>query len=189
MNFKRLYNSLISPIIINPKKRANYFKNRKIYRHIGENVIIQTKRMPLYPKLISIDDNTIIASNVMFLTHDVVHSVLNKYLSENIFSENIGCISIGKNCFIGSNTSILYNIKIGDNSIVSAGSIVTKDIPNGEIWGGVPAKKIGTIDDYIMKLKNNPKYPNHLKPKNLEIDLELEEFMWKKFVSDRQNKN
>lgn len=56
------------------------------------------------------------------------------------FSENIGCISIGENCFIGLNSVLLYDIQIGDNCIVSAGSIVTKDIPSDEIWGGVPAK-------------------------------------------------
>ena len=44
--------------------------------------------------------------------------------------------------FIGSNVTILKGVTIGDEAVVGAGSIVTKDIPAGEIWAGNPARFI-----------------------------------------------
>lgn len=82
MNYKRIFNSLLSPLILNPRKRAKYFKEKGTYKYIGENVVLQTKRMPLYPELISIGNDSIIAANVMLITHDVIHNNLNKYVGE-----------------------------------------------------------------------------------------------------------
>lgn len=53
-----------------------------------------------------------------------------------------GRIEIGENCFIGANSTIMPNVRIDNNSVVAACSCVTKDIPGGEVWGGVPAKRI-----------------------------------------------
>ena len=55
-------------------------------------------------------------------------------------------ISIGDYVFIGTRCIILKGVTIGEKSIVAAGSIVTKNIPAGEIWGGNPAKFIKKID-------------------------------------------
>ncbi len=49
---------------------------------------------------------------------------------------------IGKHTFIGVNTIICNSVRIGDNVIIGAGSIVTKDIPDNEIWAGNPARLI-----------------------------------------------
>ena len=49
---------------------------------------------------------------------------------------------VGNDVWIGSNSVILGGVNIGDGSIVAAGSVVVKDIPPFEIWGGNPAKKI-----------------------------------------------
>ena len=54
-------------------------------------------------------------------------------------------IKIGKNVWIGSNSTILPGITIGDNSVVAAGAVVTKDVDKNTIVGGVPAKVIKTI--------------------------------------------
>lgn len=54
-------------------------------------------------------------------------------------------IEIGNGCFIGANTVICSSVKIGENSIVGAGSIVTKDIPANQIWAGNPAKYIKDV--------------------------------------------
>lgn len=53
-----------------------------------------------------------------------------------------GEVYIGKNVFIGINTIIANAVTIGDGAAIGAGSIVTKDIPAGEIWAGNPAKFI-----------------------------------------------
>lgn len=54
-----------------------------------------------------------------------------------------GSCIIGDGAFIGMNASIKQKVKVGNNAIVGAGAVVTKDIPDGETWAGVPAKKIG----------------------------------------------
>ena len=54
--------------------------------------------------------------------------------------------------FIVANSTILYDVTIGDNVIIGAGSLVNKDIPEGTVAAGVPAKVIGQFDDYRMKM-------------------------------------
>ena len=51
-------------------------------------------------------------------------------------------VKIGKNVWIGCHVTILPGITIGDHVIIGAGAVVTKNIPAGETWAGVPAKKI-----------------------------------------------
>jgi acetyltransferase-like isoleucine patch superfamily enzyme len=49
---------------------------------------------------------------------------------------------IGNRVSIGSNATILGGLTIGDGALIGAGSVVTKDVPPGEIWAGNPAKKL-----------------------------------------------
>jgi len=68
------------------------------------------------------------------------------------YGNSFGPVHIGDYVFIGPRAIILPNVNIGNGAVVAAGAVVTKDIPDFEIWGGVPAKKIG--DRKI----NNPNY-------------------------------
>lgn len=65
----------------------------------------------------------------------------------NGWNQNIRCkpIRIKKGAFIGANTIILKGVTIGENAVLGAGSVVTKSVPDNEIWAGNPAKRIGTI--------------------------------------------
>jgi acetyltransferase-like isoleucine patch superfamily enzyme len=54
-------------------------------------------------------------------------------------------IEIGENVWVGANCVILPAAKIGDNSVIAAGSVVNSTIPANEIWGGVPARKIRDV--------------------------------------------
>lgn len=96
--------------------------------------------------LISLGDNVTIATGARLITHD---NSISKPLPE--FSDLFGRIIIGNNCFIGAYSTILYGVSIGNNSIIGAGSLVIKSVPAGEIWGGVPAKKIGTVEDFAKR--------------------------------------
>jgi acetyltransferase-like isoleucine patch superfamily enzyme len=90
----------------------------------------------LYPKGIHIDANCLIASGTTILSHDHCKRVNNQPL---LFDT-----CIGKNCFIAVNSTILPGVTIGDEVIVGAGSVVTKDVPSNVIVAGNPAKIIRT---------------------------------------------
>lgn len=66
---------------------------------------------------------------------------------------HLGCVEIMDNCFIGSHSVILGDVKIGPNAIVAAGAVVTKDVPEGMIVGGNPAKVIGSFYDLMDRRK------------------------------------
>ena len=55
-------------------------------------------------------------------------------------------IRLGKNVWVGSNSTILRGVTVGDNAIIAAGSVVTKDVAANTVVGGVPARHIRDID-------------------------------------------
>lgn len=59
----------------------------------------------------------------------------------------ISAVELDEGAFIGSCVTILKGVHIGRNCVIGAGSVVTKSIPDGEIWAGNPAKKINSIDE------------------------------------------
>ena len=57
-------------------------------------------------------------------------------------------VIVGNGAVIGGGATILPGVTIGQNAVVAAGGVATKDIPPGEVWGGVPATFLMTRDDY-----------------------------------------
>ncbi len=139
------------------QSRANYIKRHNIFYHMGDKCMVMFRKIPVYPKMISIGDNVWIASNVLLVTHDVIHRMLNNKLGTTEFQENIGCIDIKDNVFIGSNTTILADVTIGPNTVIAAGSLINKSISGNGVYGGVPAKYICSLDDLIEKRRHKPK--------------------------------
>lgn len=56
-------------------------------------------------------------------------------------------IKIKKGAFIGANSIILKGVEIGENSVIGAGSVVTQNVPDKEIWAGNPARFISYIKE------------------------------------------
>lgn len=80
--------------------------------------------------------------------HNVVFATLNHGLApEHRHTTYPAPIVLGKNVWIGSNSTILQGVTVGDNAVVAAGAVVTKDVPANAIVGGVPAKVIKYIDN------------------------------------------
>lgn len=132
-------------------ERAAYIKKHNIFYHMGDNCMTMFRKIPLYPKLISFGNNVWIASGVSFITHDVIHRMLNNCLKEGGYSEHIGCIEIQDNVFVGSNTTILSNVLIGPNTIIAAGSLINKSIPGNGVYAGRPVRYICSIQDFAEK--------------------------------------
>ena len=187
---KRIFTILRLWTISTAKKRAEYLKKKKIFGHIGNNVLIQTRKLPLYPNLVFIHDNVKIASNVEFITHDIIYKMLNdKFLAwGGQFIEKVGCIEILNNVFIGSNTTILYNIRIGNNVIIGAGSLVTNDIPDNCVYAGVPAKFICSFEDYVEKSrKYTEKFKSTINETWLNgVDEEIAKKAYEYFLKSRE---
>lgn len=103
--------------------------------HVGGGIFFDTLR----PDLISIDEGTTISVGCVIVSHFVKQRI-------GYREWHFGEVKIGKNCYLGANVIICQPITIGDNSAVAAGAVVTKDIPPGEIWGGVPARFLKKVD-------------------------------------------
>ena len=58
-------------------------------------------------------------------------------------------VTIGNDVWIGGNVTILPGVKIGNNVVIAAGAVVTKDVPDNCVIGGVPAKKIMDIENDV----------------------------------------
>ena len=54
-------------------------------------------------------------------------------------------IQIGDNVWVGAGSVLLPGVTVGDNAVIAAGSVVTRNVPAGEIWGGVPAHKLKDV--------------------------------------------
>lgn len=187
MKLKRLLWSLRLCIISNGYKRAQYAKKKGIYAGVGKNVLIQPRIVPLYSNLIKIHDNVKIAKNVNFFTHDATHAMLNKMYPDMHAQEVVGCIEIMDNVFVGGNSTILSNVRIGPNVIIAAGSVVTKDIPPNTVCAGIPARPICSFDDYV-KRRCEQKYDNNLRPRNQQVSDELARQLWQEFDEEHNNK-
>ncbi len=139
----KLYSNYLST------KKDKYIKNLVSNGlKLGKNVEIIDAFFfdPSHCYLITIGDNTTICPNVRLIAHDASTKRLIGYTK-------IGKIEIGKNCFIGDSTIILPNVKIGENTVIGAGSVVTNDIPRDTVAAGNPANVITTIPAYREKLE------------------------------------
>lgn len=134
--------------------RANYLHTHNIFHHFGKNCYYQPKSIPSDASLVSIHDNIVIAYGVAFVTHDAFFRMLNnhpKYKDMGKFRVHYDTIEVFDNVCIGGDVQIMPGVKIGPNAIVAAGSVVTKDVPEGAIVGGNPAKVIGSMDDLVKR--------------------------------------
>ena len=184
MDWYRLKHTIRLCTISSATSRAKYIRKHNIFHHMGENSMVMFRKIPLYPQLISIGDNCWIASNVTFATHDVIHRMLNNYVKDYEFQENVGCIDIRNNVFIGAGTIILSNVAIGSDTIIAAGSYVNKDIPGNGVYGGVPAKFICSLDEFIDKRKNIEYIP--LSKNKESLSQKTVEACWEHFRMSRE---
>lgn len=104
--------------------------------HIGKHVFINSGCSFQDQGGIYIDDGALIG-------HQVILATLNHNLNSNHRGDLLaGAIHIGKNVWIGAHATILPGVAIGEGAVVAAGAVVTKDVPDHTVVGGVPAKVI-----------------------------------------------
>ncbi|MDH5189873.1 MAG: acyltransferase [Gammaproteobacteria bacterium] len=130
------------------------FYRKRFGVKIGDRCRIVDRRIDLFgtePYLITLGENVTLSKNVSLITHDGGVGIFRDEMPGiNLF----GRIDIRDNTFIGINTVILPGVEIGPNTVIGAGSLVTRNIPAEVVAAGVPARVLGDIEDYKIKAKN-----------------------------------
>lgn len=121
---------------------------------IGQNCFINTRSWSSEPYLVSIGNNVAITENVHIHTHGGARVARRLIHDFDIF----GKVIIEDNVYVGTGSQIMPGVKIGEGSLIAAGSIVTKSVPPHSVVAGNPAKYICSVEDYIEK---NKKYNTH----------------------------
>ncbi len=114
------------------------------YVHLGKNVYMNFGVTLVDDTHIYIGDYTMFGPNVTVATAG--HPILPE-LREKAYQYNAP-VHIGKNCWIGTGAIILPGVTIGDDTVIGAGSVVTKDIPMGVVAVGNPCRVLREINDH-----------------------------------------
>lgn len=151
-----LFNALLSKL---KARRDPIGYARELGVKVGNNC--RFTGMPSFgsePYLIEIGDHVLLSSQVSFITHDGgtwCFREQEKYSDVLRFAP----IKVGNNCFIGHRAVILPGVTIGDDCVIGACALVTKDVPSGSVVGGVPAKVITTTEAFAEKcLREAPQW-------------------------------
>jgi len=109
---------------------------------IGGNVFIGAGCEFNFRQRVEIGPNCLIASGCKFIDHDHATALRDVPMREQEGGAE-AAIVIDKDVWLGANVIVLKGVRIGRGAIVAAGAVVNHDVPELEIWGGVPARKIG----------------------------------------------
>lgn len=122
--------AVFTPIYINYGKHLS----------IGKNVFINFDCTFLTLGGITIEDDVLIGPKVSLITEN---HPLEPQHRKGLIGKSI---HIKKNAWIGASATILPGVTIGENALVAAGTVVSKDVPDNVVVGGIPAKIIKTIE-------------------------------------------
>lgn len=189
MRAERMYHSFRLLMIRGARKRAAYLKKHNVLGGIGENCLWGPWLVPLYPKLIKLHDNVCVHKTAKLVTHDLINAFLMRVKPEEDFGarERLGCVELMDNVYLGMNTVVMPDVRIHKNCIISAGSVVSSDIPENSVASGNPAKPVGRFDIYMafrkMSKSQSVAFQNQALPDALAED------QWLKFARKRENKD
>lgn len=125
------------------------------------------------PWLIKLGNHVDVTLGVQFLNHEggiwCARGIDPEYNKLDCFAPTV----VGNNVMIGVHSLIMPGVHIGNNVIIAGHCVVTKDIPDGAVVAGVPAKQISTVDKFMEGMKNRELVPTkhmsaHEKKKYLE---------------------
>ena len=142
-----LYKRLCSP---SGSEYAEFIKKHGGLHAMGDHCDILPTTVfsdPAYVRL----GNNVRFSSCTLIGHDGSIAMLNR--AYGIKLDSVGKIDIRDNVFIGFGAIILPGVTIGPNAIVAAGAVVTRDVAEGDIVGGVPAKPIGRVEELVQRLQ------------------------------------
>jgi acetyltransferase-like isoleucine patch superfamily enzyme len=148
LNHQKLYFKLFKP---SPTQYAEYLKFHNVFYSIGEHCSIVFGANITDFSYVRMGDNVRLSICTIF-GHDGSVNMLNRAYNKKL--DKVGKTDLKDNVFIGHGALIMPNICIGPNAVVGAGSVVTKDVMEGSVVAGNPAKEICKIDDLVNKLED-----------------------------------
>ena len=138
---KNMFAEIGEDCYIEPPLHANWAGKNV---HFGKGVYANFNLTLVDDTHIYVGDHTMLGPNVVLATAG--HPILPE-LRPDAYQFNLP-IHVGKNCWLGAGVIVLPGITIGDNSVIGAGSIVTKDIPANVVAVGNPCKVLREINDH-----------------------------------------
>ncbi len=172
--------------LMSSAKRTRFLAESGLFAGFGKNCYWCSRTIPEEPYMVRLHNNVVISANVNFITHDIINDMLARKIGaapgEKLSEYYMGTIEIFDNVAIGSDSTILYNTRIGPNAIIAAGSVVVKDVPEGAIVGGNPARVIGKTDELIAKRRKLKDMP--LDRDDLRV---IMNYFWKNHTNRKQN--
>ena len=137
---KEMFAEIGENCYIEPPLHANWGGK---HCHFGKNVYANFNLTMVDDTHIYVGDSTMFGPNCVIATAG--HPVLPE-LREKAYQYNMP-VHIGRNCWLGAGVLVMPGITIGDNSVIGAGSVVTKDIPSGVVAVGVPCRVLRQITE------------------------------------------
>ena len=156
----RLYLQKIRPLKYAKKVGVNFPDGElHIYGRVGWST---------EPWIITLGKNVHITDGVRFITHDGGALLFRDQIPDLEITKPI---VVGNDVYIGNCAIILPGVTIGNRVVIGAGAIVTKDVPDNSVVGGVPARVLKTTDAYLEKMKSESLHVGHLKGQEKDIKL------------------
>lgn len=125
---------------------AHFLRVRRTFHAQGDFCYIMPTTVFTDPQYVEIGNNVQMATCTVF-GHDGSVAMLNR--AYNVVLDSVGPVRLKDNVFIGHNAIIMPNVTVGPNAIVAAGALVTRDVPEGKIVSGVPAKVVGSVESLV----------------------------------------
>ena len=181
MRVERMYHSVRLLLLRRPAKRAQYLKKNNILGSIGDDCRWGPWLLPLYPELIRLGNNVHVHKTAKIVTHDFLNRYLKTRTPDADFGhhEKLGCVELMDNVYISMNVIVMPDVRINKDCIITAGSVVTSDIPENSLASGNPAKPVGRFDMFVALRKMSR--GQSIKVKNQEIEDDVVEEMWTRF--------
>lgn len=142
---KELFGDIGEGCYIEPPFHANWGGH---HVHFGNHIYANFNFTAVDDTHIYVGDHTMIGPNVTIATAG--HPILPE-LREQEYQYNLP-VHIGKNCWLGAGVIILPGITLGDNVVVGAGSVVTKDLPDNVVAVGNPCKVLRKVSERDRKM-------------------------------------